>query len=206
MINVNLGYFLIAILLGFAALIYFLLKYRKQLQNKDLKMTADEVWKKVSETSFLFNLSKSELIFWNPKDATASTLSLIVKDGFDQMIGEVFISMGSRKRTITMGHYKFFIKFQLTWNRSAILSSEDGHQLAQYRQTSWSGRHEIEVNNFGTLKSERAQLGPRVTFNYHLNDQWIGMTQEISSLRKSGRLALLPHEIPLEVRIFILTI
>ena len=147
------------------------------------------------------------MLFAISQDATATTVCLVVKDSKNQIVGQVFSQMATRQRTIKMDNDTFTIDFPLTWNRTATLrKSNGGGIIANYTQTSWFGRHQFEVTGYGKLKSERPSLNAKIVFNYRIGEKLIGTAQEISSTREKGKLVVLPLDIPLEVRIFILAV
>ena len=203
----SLGFFLLAVLIGFAVLIYILLNYRKSWLKENLLITAEQIWETISERAEKLNFKKSELLFAISQDATATTVCLVVKDSKNQIVGQVFSQMATRQRTIKMDNDTFTVDFPLTWNRTATLrKSNGGGIIAKYTQTSWFGRHLFEVTGYGKLKSERPSLNAKIVFNYRIGEKLIGTAQEISSTREKGRLVVLPLDIPLEVRIFVLAV
>ena len=203
----SLGFFLLAVLIGFAVLIYILLNYRKSWLKENLLITAEQIWETISERAEKLNFKKSELLFGILQDATATIVCLVVKDSKNQIVGQVFSQMATRQRTIKMDNDTFTVDFPLTWNRTAILrKSNGGGIIAKYTQTSWFGRHLFEVTGYGKLKSERPSLNAKIVFNYRIGEKLIGTAQEISSTREKGRLVVLPLDIPLEVRIFVLAV
>ena len=203
----SLGFFLLAVLIGFAVLIYILLNYRKSWLKENLLITAEQIWETISERAEKLNFKKSELLFAILQDATATIVCLVVKDSKNQIVGQVFSQMATRQRTIKMDNDTFTVDFPLTWNRTAILrKSNGGGIIAKYTQTSWFGRHLFEVTGYGKLKSERPSLNAKIVFNYRIGEKLIGTAQEISSTREKGRLVVLPLDIPLEVRIFVLAV
>lgn len=204
--NCLLTYFFL-ILIGFAFLIYFLLKKRESLQKEYLEFTADQAWDSVKKNLAPENLSKSNLLFGVWQDASATTMSLIVKDSKNHLIGQIFKPMGTRKQKIKIKDQIYLVEFPLTWNRTAILYSPNGTEiLAKYRKTSWLNRHEYEVTGYGVLNSQRPVHNFKACFNYKLNDKIIGTCQNISSTYQKGRLMVFPLDIPLEVRLFILSV
>ena len=203
----SLGFFLLAVLIGFAVLIYILLNYRKSWLKENLLITAEQIWETISERAEKLNFKKSELLFGILQDATATIVCLVVKDSKNQIVGQVFSQMATRQRTIKMDNDTFTVDFPLTWNRTATLrKSNGGGIIAKYTQTSWFGRHLFEVTGYGKLKSERPSLNAKIVFNYRIGEKLIGTAQEISSTREKGRLVVLPLDIPLEVRIFVLAV
>ena len=203
----SLGFFLFAVLIGFAVLIYILLNYRKSWLKENLLITAEQIWETISERAEKLNFKKSELLFGILQDATATIVCLVVKNSKNQIVGQVFSQMATRQRTIKMDNDTFTVDFPLTRNRTATLrKSNGGGIIANYTQTSWFGRHQFEVTGYGKLKSERPSLNAKIVFNYRIGEKLIGTAQEISSTREKGKLVVLPLDIPLEVRIFILAV
>ena len=203
----SLGFFLLAVLIGFAVLIYILLNYRKSWLKENLLITAEQIWETISERAEKLNFKKSELLFAISQDATATTVCLVVKDSKNQIVGQVFSQMATRQRTIKMDNDTFTVDFPLTWNRTATLrKSNGGGIIANYKQTSWFGRHQFEVTGYGKLKSERPSLNAKIVFNYRIGEKLIGTAQEISSTREKGKLVVLPLDIPLAIRIFVLAV
>ena len=203
----SLGFFLLAVLIGFAVLIYILLNYRKPWLKENLLITAEQIWETISERAEKLNFKKSELLFAISQDATATTVCLVVKDSKNQIVGQVFSQMATRQRTIKMNNDTFIVDFRPTWNRTATLrKSNGGGIIANYTQTSWFGRHQFEVTGYGKLKSERPSLNAKIVFNYRIGEKLIGTAQEISSTREKGKLVVLPLDIPLAVRIFVLAV
>ena len=203
----SLGYFLLAVLAGFAVLICRLLIYRKSFLKETLRITADQIWETISERAEKTDFKKSEMLFGVSQDATATMRCLVVKDSNNQVVGQVSSPLAARQRIIKAGNETFIIDLPLTWNRTAILRRSDGGGIiASYTKKSWLGRHEFEVTGYGKLKSERPRLDARVVFNYRIGEKLIGTAQQISSTREKGKLVVLPSALPLEVRIFVLAV
>lgn len=202
--EVSLGYLLLAILLGFAILIYFSLQARQRFQHEDLKMSSETVWKKISDHAFLLNLLKTNMLYGVFQDASSTEIAMLVKDVNNQLVGQVLGKALSRKRIVTIGNEKFVIEFLKTWNRTAILySTKDEKILARYTKTSWLGGHEYEVAGYGLLKSVRPS---KVRYDYKIAETMIGTSQTVLFARDNGRLVVLPTDLPLAVRIFILAV
>ena len=203
----GLGFLLIASFVGFACVIYMLLQYRKSFLQKNLLVTADQIWETIAGQAEKFNCKKSEMLFGMPQDASATNVCLVIKDFQNHIVGHVFSEMATRQQTIKVEHETFTIDFPLTWNRTAILRSALGEGIiAKYTQTSLLGQHEFEVTGYGTVKSERPTLSFKNIFIYQIGEKLIGITQAISSTREKGKLVVLPVSLPLEVRMFMLAV
>ena len=130
----SLGFFLFAVLIGFAVLIYILLNYRKSWLKENLLITAEQIWETISERAEKLNFKKSELLFAISQDATATTVCLVVKDSKNQIVGQVFSQMATRQRTIKMDNDTFTVDFPLTRNRTATLRKSKVEWRGNHRQ------------------------------------------------------------------------
>lgn len=203
----ELGLFLLAVLVGFAFLIFLLLRIRKSWLKENLKISADEIWGMVSERAEKSNFTKSEILFGIAQDESSTIATVVVKDSKNQIIGKASRLMATRSRTISVNGETFVVEFPLTWSRTAILLPCNGQGvIARYTQTGIFGRHEFDVIGYGKLKSSGPGFSSKRVFDYRLGEKLIGTSQEISSMRKVGRLAAFPLCIPLEVRIFMLVV
>lgn len=199
-------YYFSSTLIVFFFLIYFLLKYRGFSQKKYLEINHDQAWENVVKRTDSLNLKKSNMIFGIWKDASLAIMSLVVKDSKDQTIGQVFKAIGSREQTIKIGEQIFLIEFPLTWNRTAVLHAPDGAGIiASYRKTGWFSQHEFELKDYGILKSDWPGLNLKAIFNYKLQGKLVGTCQNLSSTREKGKLIIFSTDLPLEVRLFILS-
>ena len=200
-------YLLILTLAGFALLIVVSLKVRKRLQQKALSLTASQIYERAATKAQALKLGFDGLIYAVFQDSSATEMSLLAKNSQDEFIGSIRKPTLGRKRFLNTGNQEFIIEFPPTWNRSAILySAHDGKILARCKQTSWSGAHVYEIENYGSLKSNRSNFNFQGTWEYLKDSKKIGMKQSISSLKETGTLAILPDEIPLPVRLFILSV
>ena len=200
-------YLLIITLAGFALLIVVSLKLRKRLQQKALNLTASEIYHQVNTQAHFLNLDPDHLIYAVYQDSSSTEITLLVRDQLDNAIGSIRKPTLGRKRFLNTGNKDFIIEFPPTWRRTAILSSAfDGRVLARYKQSSWGGSHEYEIDGYGNLKSYRSNFDFKGTWLYLKDSQKVGMKQSISSMRETGNLILLPTEIPLPVRLFILAV
>jgi hypothetical protein len=204
----ELGYFLIAILVGFAGVIYFSLNARKNFLEENLQLSPDQVWKQFANRSDQQSLpSKADLIFGIWGDRSSTTVELLVKNHENEVIGRVEFPMGSRTLKISAGIENYDVDFPLTWNRIAILRAADNQtSLASYLRLNVFGMHQFEIPGYGTLVSKRPQFSFRFIFDYQSKDHWVGTRQELSAERQVGRLAVLPSSMPLHFRIFILAV
>lgn len=203
-----LGYLLLMVILGFSVLIFFLIKYRKYLQDKDLQISAEQIWKMRPDIILNRNISKADMIFGVWQDKTASVTELVVKNSNDEVVGVVEHHMGSREYRILMGEQIFRVELPVNWGRSiAHLVSNDGKIQATYERKSFSMReHKYSILNFGELKSKRSLLSLRQSIEYFQNEKFMAMTCQISSFRKIGRVGFFSLDYPLQIRIFILAI
>jgi len=201
-----LGYLLLAVLIGFTGLIFLLLTYRKKILKQSLKVTADEIWSglsSVDKTAF----KRSDLLFGISQDQSAWVSMLLVKNDRDETVGRVEFPTGARRYRIWIKEELFNIDFQLTWNRSAVLSADNDHSpLASYERYGAFGRRRFKIPGYGEILSARRKIGLRNIFDYHLDGKLMGTSQKLSASREIGSLILLPSDLPLHIRIFLLVL
>lgn len=202
-----LGYLFASVLLGFTALLFFLLKYRKSFLAQNFNLSAEQVWADFSDLKLESHFLKSDLLFGVWQDQTLTKPLLIVKDHQDNIVGQVEFPMASRQFKLTIGSEAFDIDFPASWGRTATLRSES-HDLilAKYKTLNIFSKHQIEIPDFGVLISERPYLSPSLIFNYRMNNNLIGIRKELSSRRQIGRLAVMPSSLPMAIRIFMMVV
>jgi hypothetical protein len=193
---------------AFTLLIVVSLKLRQRLQQKALMLTASQIWQGVSKKASEMNLPHSQLIFTIFQDSSPTEITLVAKDANDEVIGTIKKPMLGRKRYLTIAEENFIIEFPATWNRSAILySARDYNQIiARYKQSGWMGRHTYEIAGLGRMRSIRSKFNLKGSWEYIMDSKKIGIKQSISSTFAIGNMALLPQELPLAVRLFILSV
>lgn len=198
-----LGYALLVTLLGFTILIFACLKYRKKILNQNLTLRADQVWEKVSQRAEKLKLDRSQLNFGIWQDSGFATAALVVKDQQSRIVGRVEKKI--RGWTVKAGDESYRVEFPLTAKRTAVLfKMSDDSKVAAYTSLNFFGKHSFEIPGYGSLASERSSFSFYHVVNYRTGEKLVGTTQNISSRKQTGRIALLPTDIPLHVRIFIL--
>jgi hypothetical protein len=198
---------LLAIIIFFTGFIFLLLKYRKKFFQRNLLIQADTVWSHVADRATRLNLPKSDLIFGIWQDESATITKFIVKNYKNEVLGNAEIQMASRVIKISIGSETFEVSFPLTWNREAKLRAENSDAiLASYLKMNIFDKHQFGIPGYGSLISERSIFSPRMVTDYRLDGLLIGTREEISSFQHVGRLAVIPSDLPLAIRIFILIV
>ncbi|MBC7743204.1 MAG: hypothetical protein H7061_13475 [Bdellovibrionaceae bacterium] len=202
-----LGYLLIIVIAAYAILIFFGLKYRKKVLEKNLLLTADQIWRKALSRTNLAKLKKSNLLFSIQQDGSLSTTVLVIKDHNDAVIGQVECATGHREYKIWVGKDLYRINFLLSgWRSAQLISDINANELASYKMVNIYGQHEFNIPGYGKLVSKRVSpFWPKI-FNYHDEKTILGLKQRISATRVIGNLVVLPSDIPLAIRIFILVL
>lgn len=200
-------FFLFFFLLGFTGLIFFLLKVRKSELKKNLLLTAVEVRRSIDAGAKELGLTQNELLFGVVQDNNFNEASFVFKNAQNQIVGTTIYPAVKRKLKMQVENETYVIEFPLTMNRTAILRKGEGQEiLAKYSSTGWFGKHEFDIPAFGKIFGQKPKLDLKATYHYLLNDKVIGIGQKISLQRESGRIVLLPSTLPLEVRLFILSV
>jgi hypothetical protein len=199
-----LEYLIITLLLILGGL-FVGLRNRNRLLTMNLEMKARDLWPDIS-VRLQGPLSQEEdLLFGVNQDLSSTQAYLLVKNSLNEEVGRIYYKI--KKRIIRIGQQEFLIDFPLTWQRTAHLYSSDGNKIiASYKQYALA-RHEYEIPGFGTIKSEKIIKGFKNIYNYKQDEIIIGTREEITTAFLSrGKLVILPAELPLEIRLFILSV
>lgn len=203
------SYFLLFILIvavGFAGLIYFLMNYRRKFQSANLQMSPDDIWKFVAERAAKLGLPRDNLIYGVYVDVDSTTMSLIVKDGKGHIVGRAEKTLGEQQARIFAGDELYLIEYQLLkWNRTIELrSSEEDGVLAEVTELTFPiGKLLYKLAKGSSLVSERNYWNWQYQDNFRSEGRVIGTVQSIPP-NVAGRIGILPPDLPLSIRIFIL--
>lgn len=198
--------FIICVLIGFSALMFFMLKYSDRLVSKNLKLTSTDAWNSIKSQAMKFGLDRSNLLYDIYQNESFTKVAHLLRDASDQNLGKTIFPTGRFKSTMEIAGQKYLISGLLAWRAHSILQQEgDTRILAEYVRTGWMGRHEIRINGFGTLISSRVSRDFKARYQYSLNGKVVGLIEHKINNRSIGRIAILPEEIPLAVRLFILS-
>ncbi len=202
------GYLFFAAVIGFALIIFFGLRYGKAFLARNLTLTVDRVWVRVADRATKLRLAKTNLLYGIWLESSATESRLLVRNADNVDCGRVDYTIGRRQYGLSVGENRFFIVFPLTWKRTAFLKAEGSETvLASYSRTGIFGKHVFDIPDYGSLISERPRIDLQLAYNYRLGGREVAATvQEISPWQQVGRLGLLPSELPLAVRIFILAV
>lgn len=199
-------YLILLILLGSGVVIYAGLKYRKRFFAQNLKITAEHVWEGLRERIETAGFQKEDLLYSIQQDASFTVASLLVKNALSEVVTEVKFPFARREFQFSLGNNKYQIEFPLSWRRKArLISVQDGQVLATYKMLLF-GKHHFEIPALDPLVSQRPLITLRLISNYYQKNQWVGTTQKISSRSEIGHAAVLPKNLSLPVKIFILIV
>lgn len=208
MANKEVLIFLTAVVGGFSLLIYVSLRFRKLFLKKNLEILAEQIWQNVSQQSFSSHFAKTDLLFAIRQDGTNGQDMLVIKDSMDAVVGRVLRPMASREHSVWIYEQEYKIKFVNSgWLKAAnFYSVSNDSILASFKVLNIFGEHKFEISNYGQIISQRQGFSFHYIFNYYKLNQMIGTTRLISARMQVGRLGVLPQDIPLPVRVFILSV
>ena len=170
-------------------------------------MTSEDLWRTAENCAVAHGLQRNNLIYGIIQDHSLSEASLLIRNVKDEDIGSAYYPTGKRKRRMVIDNKHYTIEFPLRMNTTAILREEGSQEIiASYLKKSWSSKHEFEIPGFGKLVSRQPFLNLKASFEYLENGKIVGIVQNISSTRKIGRVAILPENIPMHIRSFILSV
>lgn len=197
----------LGVIIGFAVLTYLLIKYRRKFLERNLLLTADQIWPEFSDRAIKAHCSKEDLLFGIWQDGTGTVPMLIVKNYKNEIVGKVEFPIARLGIKISAGNEIFKVKLSLLSDWTASLSAENNTSiLASYEKLNIFGKHKFEIPEYGTLIAKPQLLKPRYIFDYHLENDLVGASQEFSPIMRICKLIVLPASLPLHIRIFILAL
>ena len=186
-----------AIFLSFALVIFFGLQFRKRKLAKSLELRAVDVWPQMQNAGFDF----SGLLYGVWQDFSSTQLGMLVKDCQDQQVAKI------RYRTAARGW--IFIEtpdgnFEADVSLRAV--NDGSHSLCEFTRLS-GGTYRFDAKSLGILESRPLRglhLAP--VFEYTLNGTPAGASRHIGEWVDYGRMLLLPPQLPLQIRLFVLAL
>lgn len=198
--------FIAGVLIGTVFLIRFGLKQQDSFQKENLQLTPDQVWKTIASAAAKAGLGRADMLFGIYQNTDLTTVTLFIKDAQGTVIGRVEKTMAERQARIYVGETLFLVEYPLsTWKRRIELHSTQGQGLlATCIEMNFPiGKLRYEIENQAPLISKRNYWSLLYQDSFLREERAIGLVQSISQ-RIVGRVALLPSDIPLPIRIFIL--
>ena len=203
-----LGYLLLLVIFGFAALIYFGLKGRDKFLAGNLQISPDQIWNQVSQKAQRLGLSKADLLYGIYQDRTSSIQQLVVKNSNGDVVGSIDRTTGVRGLELSIGNEKYLVESPLTWRKSAILKTDKGETIAKFERQPMSfkqlKRYTFDLQGVGLMEARSPMFQLRYPYDFELNGRIIGLTEAISTTRQIGSIAVFPGNLSLAHRFFIL--
>lgn len=198
--------FLIAVALIFTFLIRFMLGYRKKFLQTNLQLTSKDAWESIGVRARHLGLDQRQLLYGIYQDETSTAASMIVRASTDEVLGKAIYPLAKRTRTIMVNEQNYLVTRLLTWNSQIILQKPGEEKIiARAIQTGWFGKHRIDIPEYGSLQSSRVSLDFKASYQYSTQGKIVGLADHTFGGHPKGRIAILPEEIPLPVRLFILS-
>jgi hypothetical protein len=206
MIHSQLGllWFALGVVAFFALVIYFGLKSRKKQLAANQAVNALEVWQELSDPQWNF----ADLLFGVWQDFSATALGMLVKNSQDQQVGTIVFKTAARQNWITIktNDATFSCDVLPAMKQSVLLrrAEEASPTLCTFSRLA-GGTFHFETENNGVIES-RPPKGLHMTprFEYSRNGGPIGISQHIGGSRKRGISLVLPSDLPLPIRMFVL--
>ena len=201
---------LLLIILGaillFAVVITVGIKSSKARQQSAMRDTsAQMVWRGLTDVRFQFK----DLLYgvW---EIGMTTVTLWVKDSNDQPVGSITSSVYGA--TIKAGEESFEVRPGLTWSKSAELFAKDSLNHAPLSRFEARGWIRNRRASYTLQTGSPLLLRPGLTPPWKIkpveilqDDQAIGLITELGTPSfRIGRALILPQDIPLAVRLFVL--
>jgi hypothetical protein len=202
----------LAIVLLFAVVIALGIYWRRRSDVRNLRdITADFVWKRTGEGS---PWHRTDLLYGIDQDLSISTVSLIVKDHEDKIVGRLIYPSLSQNMTIETGPGKFVATDQwptgdVTRKVNLYPLREDNTADQSHLMCSFAKMGRLRGVCLYTVSGKEYEIPFRPGW---LTDHWqinrdgaaVGQLWTIGGLTERGRALLAPSDIPLPARLFIL--
>ena len=197
---------LLGIVVLFAFVIYFGLRLRNASFAKNRDIRAQDIWPSLQGTNWDF----ANLLYGVWQDFSATEFGLIVKNSRDEEAGVIVFHTGVRQRWLTFeaGGSAFEADVLATFRQSVALhSAGDSSQVLCVFNNARSGIFRFDAKGVGVLES-KVPRGLRMAplYEYTLDGQPVGICQHIGRWMDRGSYQILPANIPLAIRMFILAI
>ncbi len=203
--EITLLWFLLGTCLTFAIIVYLGLRLRKRSMMENLQFKAQDIWVPLQTSGW----NIANLLYGVLQDFSATEAGLIVRDSRDEEVGKITFHTGARKGWITIQTGAELLEADVlpTLLQSITLHSANTAQIICTFTRLRGGIYRFDAKGIGALESKpsnRFQLTP--WFEYRLNDQPIGGGQRVGRWIDRGSLVVLPHDIPLSIRMFVLAL
>ncbi len=192
--EITLLWFLLGTCLTFAIIVYLGLRLRKRSMMENLQFKAQDIWVPLQTSGW----NIANLLYGVLQDFSATEAGLIVRDSRDEEVGKITIQTGAELLEADV---------LPTLLQSITLHSANTAQTICTFTRLRGGIYRFDAKGIGALESKpsnRFQLTP--WFEYRLNDQPIGGGQRVGRWIDRGSLVVLPHDIPLSIRMFVLAL
>jgi hypothetical protein len=198
--------FIILVFVGSFFFIRFLMKYQEKSYRENLKITSSDAWKIIQIRSNEIHLSRENLIYGIYQDENVTTASMLLRNSKDEEVGKSLYPMAKRKKEMFVSGEKYIITHVLSWRGKAILQKENDESILATRINLRFGKHKFDIPDYGTLESSLASWSFKVGYKYMLHKRPVGLIDFTFDGYKKGRIAVLPQDIPLEVRCFMISV
>lgn len=189
----------------FAATMYVGLRFRKASMSGNLQLHAQELWAPLAAEGW----DRECLLYGVLQDFSPCDAGMIVRNSRDEDIGKIIFHVAARKGGITLQtkDASFEANVLPTFQQSVALhpSGDESSTLCTFKR-GMDGSYCFRTNDgSGLLESISpmpVQFAPR--YAYERDGKRVGVAQHIGGPLNRGQLLVLPSDIPLPIRMFIL--
>ena len=198
--------FLLAIVLLFALVIAIGLRFRARILAQNRQLNAQNVWASLPSPRWQF----ADLLFGVAQDFSPTESGLVVRDSQDRKVAEVIFHTGMRSPWLTLklndGAFEADVLPAMRQTIALHVSENPSHTACIFKRQT-GGTYDFEIPGLDTIQSRplrRLQLKP--LYEFVQNDQVIGISQRLGGSIDRGNLLVLPSDISLPVRVFVLAL
>lgn len=198
--------FILLVFVGSFFFIRFLLKFHDSTCRENLKMTSSDAWKIIQTRANEIQLSRENLIYGVYQDENFTTASMLLRNSKDEEVGKALYPTARRNREMFVSGERYIITHVWSWRGKAILQKENDDKVLATHVRLRFGKHKFEIPGYGTLESSFPSWNSTARFKYMLHKKPVGLVDLTFAGYKKGRIAVLPQDIPLEVKFFMLSV
>jgi len=195
-----------ALIVLFALAIYFGLRVRKKNFAENLDLHAADIWPQLQDSASNF----SDLLYGVWQDFSSTEVGMIVRDCRDQKVGKIVYRMIARQGCVAIetpnGIFETDSLPTLRESLSLRPANDGSQSLCDFTRLA-GGTYRFDAKSFGILESKPPR-GLRIApvFSYTLNGNPVGASRHIGGWSDRGRMLVLPQQLPLPIRIFVLAV
>lgn len=198
-------YLFIGAALLFLGFILFLLKYRSKKQSEILNLPLAEIAQTYLALPCAQGRTSDELLVGFRKDETLTRYSLFIRSMTEEITKIDFATI-NRSFSFQIQNRKYHAERKATWNSQVKLYDESGHEISSFETRGLLGLKHRFLSKQTQLESKVFISNLSAGFQYRAALKDVGFCVPLFGRKDWGQVLVMDHQIPMEVRVFILAV